>query len=191
MHCTAGQLSAFRLVRHGVMLIESGGILRSGSNPTPGGDTSIGRHRAWEFFEINDWTEGSLENGPDVVRPLSDGFAEATRRSLHVSAGVLVRGLSGVLRVRANECTNPPSSCPSHSCTHLLGWWRRSLSATTVTAGAMPFAIVLDRHLDRRFEGKSVKAVATHNSWRAHTQWAICGGPARAAQSFRRRSTGR
>lgn len=56
-------------------------------------------------------THGRLgEAEPDIVRLLSDGFAEATRYSLYVSAGFLMLGLVGALCVRASAKKAPGSS---------------------------------------------------------------------------------
>ena len=96
-----GAVLAFGLSRNLPGTLESGGVpepeatrLADATRESAGGAIGILREQGGQGQ--------SREAGPDVVGLLSDGFAEATRNSLYVSAAFLAVGLLGALRVRAS-----------------------------------------------------------------------------------------
>ena len=96
-----GAVLAFGLSRNLPGTLESGGVpppeaarLSDSTRESAGSAIGILREQG---------SHGRLgTEGPDVVRLLSDGFAEATRYSLYVSAAFLGVGLIGALLVRAS-----------------------------------------------------------------------------------------
>lgn len=96
-----GAVLAFGLSRNMPGTLESGGVPAPEANQL----SDATRESAGSAIGVlrDQGTHGKLgEAGPDVVRLLSDGFAEATRYSLYVSAAFLVLGLIGALRVKAS-----------------------------------------------------------------------------------------
>ncbi|NRI69343.1 MFS transporter [Rhodococcus sp. MS16] len=101
-----GAVLAFGLSRNLPGTLESGGVpsseaiqLSDATRESAGSSIGVLREQG---------THGQLgEAGPDVVRLLSDGFAEATRYSLYVSAAFLVLGLIGAFRVQASARLRP------------------------------------------------------------------------------------